>query len=201
MTDLLSGIPDSLVLAVMAVILLAESGLLVGVFLPGATLVLAVGFLVRHGVVDVGPAIVTGAVASALGCQVGYLRGRGPDRWLGRQVAARLGQDRVRRVLSSLDRRAELTIAVCQCFGVVRTLVPRLAGRAGVSRMRFAVFNVPMAFAWASALVLLGYLSGSAYEQVRALVGLAGLPVVASVLIIAWIVRRLRRARPADIQH
>ncbi|EQD82300.1 membrane-associated protein [Saccharopolyspora erythraea NRRL 2338] len=197
MIELLSAVPAQLLLAVVAVELMAESGLLVGVFLPGSPLVLALGFLAGQGVVEVWAAIPTVAAASALGGQHGFLRGRRRGGPLEQRVTARLGERRARRLDAALEGRAEVAVAVAQCFGVVRTLVPRLAARSGLSHARFTACNVPMAVVWASALVLLGAWSGAAYERVESVVGLMGLPLVAAAAAIVLVVQLIRRRRAA----
>ncbi|GAA2809054.1 DedA family protein [Saccharopolyspora taberi] len=192
MTDFLARLPGEFVLAVVAVWMLVESGLLVGVFLPGSTTVLALGFLAGRGVVDVPLAAVVIGAVSALGCQYGYLRGRSSS-W----VRARVGEERMRRLESSLDSRGGAAVAVSQCVGVVRTLVPRLAAGAGVSHLRFTLCNVPVAFAWSSALVFLGAWSGAAYQRVETVVGFLGLPLLIAVGVAVLIVRWLRRRAAA----
>lgn len=173
-------------------LLFAESGLLIGVFLPGAGTVLALGWLAGHDVVEVWTAAVSAFGATVVGSQHGYFRGR-RDGLLRRRLVKRLGERRFGRVESALDGRAEATVAASQCFAVVRTLVPRLAGRAKMSHLRFTICNVPVAAGWATALVLLGAWSGAAYEQVEAVVGFMGLPLLAIAALIALAVWRLRR--------
>ncbi|SDX45551.1 membrane-associated protein [Saccharopolyspora shandongensis] len=197
MTDFLAGIPGPLALVVVAVLLFAESGLLIGVFLPGSGTVLALGWLAGQGVVEVWLAAISAFGATALGCQHGYFRGR-RDGLLRRQLVKRFGEQRFARAESALDGRAELTVAASQCFAVVRTLVPRLAGHAKVTHLRFTICNVPVAAAWATTLVLLGAWSGEAYEQVQSTVGLLGLPLlgIAAVLVLAvWWLRRRKQLR------
>ena len=207
----LAGLPAAGVLAVAALVLALESGVLVGLFLPGSSLLLALGFLAGNGVVSAWAVALVGGAASALGCQFGFWRARrhrlldpesggdllDPPNRVERRLIDRAGRDRVRRVLAALDRRAGPAVAVCQFLSVVRTLMPRLAGRAGVSRRRFASANAPMAFAWAALVSTLGLLAGEAYERVEAAVGLAGPPVLVAAAVVAWVVVKLRRRRSA----
>ncbi|MCI2424301.1 hypothetical protein MOQ72_43605 [Saccharopolyspora sp. K220] len=197
MTDFLAGIPGPLAVVAVVALLFAESGLLIGVFLPGSGAVLAFGWLAGHGVVDVWVAAVSAFAATASGCQHGYFRGR-RDGLLRRQLVQRLGEQRLARVESALDGRAEVTVAASQCFAVVRTLVPRLAGRAEMTHLRFTVCNVPVAAAWATTLVLLGAWSGAAYERVQTIVGFMGLPllgIAALIVLAAWWIRRRKQLR------
>lgn len=208
MIGFLSGFPVAGLFAVAALVLAMESGVLVGLFLPGSSLLLALGFLARHGVVNPWVVVLVAGSASALGCQFGFWRARrhrlldpaagsadllDPPNRVERKLIDRAGRARVRRILSFLDRRAVPTVAVCQFLSLVRTLMPRLAGRAGVSRRRFSLANVPMAFAWAALVSTLGRLAGEAYERVETALGLAGPPVVLAVALLAWVTFKIRR--------
>ncbi|MCP2164082.1 DedA family protein [Goodfellowiella coeruleoviolacea] len=198
----LVGLPAPVVLGLIGLLLMAESGLLIGVVLPGASTVLTLGLFARLGVVPLFAAVVTAVLATTIGSHAGFVRGQrrgqsGRGGWVDRLVERRLGPDRQERLLSLLRRRARVAVAVGQCLGVVRTLVPRLAGRAGVPYPRFALCNVPAAVLWGGGLVVLGYLAGAAYQQVEDVVGLLGLPllVVVAVAVLAWrLVRRRRRS-------
>ncbi|MER5390122.1 VTT domain-containing protein [Saccharopolyspora sp. NPDC002686] len=195
MTDFLSGIPGPVALIAGVLVLFAESGLVIGVFLPGTGTVLALGWLAGQGVAPVWLAAVCAASATALGCQHGFYRGRRGS-LLRRELVKRLGEQRFERLVSALDSRAEVTVSVSQCFAAVRTLVPRLAARTRMTHLRFTLCNLPVAITWATTLVLLGAWSGDAYERVEAIAGLAGLPVVgiaAAVALTVWWLRRRSR--------
>ncbi|KAA5833482.1 VTT domain-containing protein [Saccharopolyspora hirsuta] len=197
MSEFLAGIPGPLALIAAAAVLFAESGLVVGVFLPGTGTVLALGLLAGQGVVEVWLAAVCASAATALGCQHSFYRGRRGG-LLRRELVKRFGEERLTRLESSLDGRAEVTVAVSQCFAAVRTLVPRLAARTDMTHLRFTLCNLPVAITWATTLVLLGAWSGDAYERVETLAGLAGLPVLAVAAAVAlgiWWLRRRNRIR------
>lgn len=212
MIEFLAGLPVFGLFAVAVVVLAMESGSPVGLFLPGSPTLLALGLLSRQGFVSLPAAVLVAGAASAVGSQWGFLRARrlrlldreagsadllDPPNRLERKLIQRAGTERVRRLLAFLDRRAAPAVAAGHFFSVVRTLMPRLAGRAGVSHRRFSFANVPVAFAWSAVLVTLGRIAGAAYEQVSAAVGLAGLPVVLVAAVAGWIVLVVRRRRTA----
>lgn len=205
MTEFLAGFPGLLALAVAAVVLFAESGLLIGVFLPGSGTVLALGWLAGHGALPVWAAAVVASAATIAGCQHGFFRGSHPGA-LNRRLVDRVGERRLKRVESAMGGRAKPTTAISQCFAVVRTLVPRLAGRAGMPYLHFTACNTPVGALWATALTLLGAYSGEAYTRVHTAAGLLGFPLVAvAALIFAlfwWSRRRrdLRGDRGADFR-
>ncbi|GAB3677011.1 DedA family protein [Saccharopolyspora tripterygii] len=194
MTEFLAGFPGLPALAIAGVVLFAESGLLIGVFLPGAGTVLALGWIAGQGALPVWSAALVASLATIAGCQHGFLRGAHPGA-LNRRLVDRVGEQRMQRVESALDGRAEPTAAISQCFAVVRTLVPRLAGRAGMSHPRFTACNAPVGAAWGTGLAVLGAFSGEAYARVQAAAGLFGLPLLAlaaAVLALLWWTRRRR---------
>lgn len=188
------SLPAPLVLAVAAVVLAMESGLLVGIALPGAPLVLGLGLLSRFGVVGFVAAVLTVAVATLLGSQFAFLaaRKRDPAGW-------RL----LRRGAGPLVTRAEVLVRCHPAVGVaagrlvggVRTVTPVVAARAGVRYRRFAAGDVPAAIGWAGLLVGLGHVAGAAYDEVRLAVSLVGLPVLLTWLVIRLGVRRTSRRR------
>lgn len=197
MTEFLAGFPGLLALVIAGVVLFAESGLLIGVFLPGAGTVLALGWLAGQGVLPVWAAALVASLATIAGCQHGFLRGAHPGA-LNRRLVERVGEQRMKRVESALDGRAEPTAAISQCFAVVRTLVPRLAGRTGMSHLHFTACNTPVGVAWGSGLALLGAFSGEAYARVQVAAGLFGLPLLAlaaAVLVLIWWTRGTRARR------
>jgi membrane-associated protein len=193
-TEFLAGFPGLLALAIAAAVLFAESGLLIGVFLPGSGTVLALGWLAGQGALPVWAAALTASVATIAGCQHGFFRGAHPGA-LNRRLVDRVGEQRVKRIESAMDGRAKPTTAISQCFAVVRTLVPRLAGRSGMPHLHFTACNVPVGAFWGIGLTLLGAWSGEAYTRVHTAVGLLGLPLVALAAVVLGLVWWFRRRR------
>jgi membrane-associated protein len=178
----LAGLPAPLVLVIAAIVLAAESGLVVGIVLPGATTALGLGLLSRLGVVDFADAVLTVAAATLLGSQLAYLAAR-------RRDPAGFGLLRRARPLLTyavalLRRHPTVGVAAGRLIGGVRTVTPVMAARAGIRYPRFAAGDVPTALGWAGLLVSLGHLAGTALDEVRLAVGLVGPPAVLAWLII-----------------
>ncbi|MFR9728679.1 DedA family protein [Saccharopolyspora sp. MS10] len=208
MIEYLAGLPVLGLFAVAALVLAAESGSPLGLFLPGSPTLLALGVLSGEDVVSPWTAVLVAGSASALGAQWGFLRARRlrllepgsaallePPSRRERGLIRRVGPERVRRLLAFLGRRAVPAVALGHVLSGARTVMPRLAGRAGVSHRRFTAANAPTAFAWVAVVVGLGQVAGAAYEQVETAVGLAGLPVVllaGAVVAVVLLVRRRR---------
>jgi membrane-associated protein len=181
----LTGLPTPLVLLVAAVVLAAESGLMVGVVLPGATAALGLGLLSRLGEVGFGSAVLTVAAASLLGSQLAFLAARRREP-VGFGVLRRRAGRVLARGSALLARRPITGAAAGRLVGGVRTVVPVLAARAGVRHAHFAAGDVPAALGWAVLLVGLGNLAGAALDEVRLAVGLVGPPLLLTILAVGY---------------
>ncbi|QYF73177.1 DedA family protein [Cryobacterium sp. PAMC25264] len=147
-------------LAVVCAIVFVETGLLVGFFLPGDTLLFFTGVLALSGVISqplwvVIPAI---AVSAALGDQVGYLIGRttGP-RIFDRRESGLFSRRSVARTQGFFDRFGPAAVTVARFVPVVRTFAPVAAGVGRMPRRLFTIFNAVGAILWCTAIVLLGF--------------------------------------------
>lgn len=141
-------------------IVLAETGLLLGFFLPGDTLLFFAGVLTFTGRIPQPLWLVIAGVALAAiaGGEVGYLIGRrtGPAVF-DRRESGLFSRASVARTQAFFDRYGSGAIVVARFVPVVRTFAPVAAG---VGRMRwsvFSLFNVVGAAVWACAVVLIGY--------------------------------------------
>lgn len=140
-----------------------ETGLLVGFFLPGDTLLFFTGVLslTGHFAEPLWMIILAVIIAAVLGDQVGYAIGRrsGPAVFARRESGffSRASVDRTERFF---DRFGGSAVMVARFVAVVRTIAPVAAG---VGKMRwsvFTIFNIASAAVWASAVVLAGYWLG-----------------------------------------
>ncbi|MGW4896132.1 DedA family protein [Kitasatospora sp. NPDC004240] len=185
-----------------AVVLFAETGLLVGFFLPGDSLLFTAGLLCVPGATkgpqlelyQVLPAAIAGAV---LGAQTGYLIGR-------RGGPALMRRTRRRSVLEGVGRAEVLltryghgrAIVLARFVPVVRTVLNPLCGVLGVPLRTFTVWQVAGGLLWTVGLVLAGYVLGSSVPDIdRYLLPVVGLVVVVSVIPILLEVFRARRRR------
>jgi membrane-associated protein len=189
-------------------IIFAETGLLIGFFLPGDTLLLAAGVLCATPAHATGhlslPVVLAATCAGALvGAQTGYLIGRHaghallsqPDRGRLRHGAAR-----AREVLDRYGVRRALIIA--RFIPVIRTAISPLAGATGVPWPAFTIWQAAGGLLWAVSMTLTGYVLGSRLAGVsRYVVPGTGLMVLLSPLPLGvQMVRRrlLARARTAS---
>jgi len=197
LTPLMATLGPLAVLLLMAV-LFAETGLLVGFFLPGDSLLFAAGVLVAAGAMHLPLWMVAAGalVAAGLGDQVGYLVGRwsGP-RIFNRPESRLFSRRHVDRAHAFFDRHGPRAVILARFVPVVRTFTPVVAGVGRMSRRRFTVYNLVGAATWAVGLLVAGFFLGGvpviADHIELVAVGLASLSVVPAS--IAFARRRARR--------
>jgi membrane-associated protein len=184
--------------AVIAALVFGETAIFIGFVLPGEIAVVLGGFLASRGHLSL-PLLVVFVVAAAIaGPFVGYEIGRrAGDRLFASRPLRRVqgGVDRARIVL---QRRGGAAVFAGRFVAVVRALMPAAAGAAQVRFRTFTLYNVLGGLVWGVGYCLVGYLAGSAYEQVASRIG-AGLAIaigaVVVVAVAAWAYRRHRAAR------
>lgn len=154
----------------------AEASAFVGLFLPGEAAMLLGGVLAYQGRVSLGLMIFAGCVGSIVGDSIGYEIGRhlGPrlkSGWLGRGI----GEERWERAARYLRERGGRAVFLGRFVGVLRALVPAVAGSAGMPYRAFLPANVAGGILWASAFILLGYVFGGSWKAVEHWAGRASL--------------------------
>lgn len=188
----LHGVAAYLLLGAMV---FAETAAFLGLVSPGEVAMLLGGVLAQRGRVSLSTMLVVAAGAAALGDSAGYWLGR---RWgsllfdrptLRRRFASQI--DRTRRYFRRQGRQAVL---FGRWLSVVRSLIPAVAGEAGMPYGRFLAYSLPGAAIWSASFVLLGYAAGASWRLVERLVGPASLIVlllVAVAVAIRWAARRI----------
>ncbi|MFC7753921.1 DedA family protein [Tsukamurella soli] len=186
-------------LAGILVLIFVETGLLVGFVFPGDSVLFTAGIFAAqpHPFAHLWQLLAFLPVVAALGDQCGYLVGRvvGPRVLRGR-VMRWIGDEQVERTDRFFERFGALTVLIARFIGIVRTLVPVLAGLSRMSHPRFTLFSVLGSVTWCDGIVLLGYrLGGVALlrDHLELLFVGSGLTVVVPVG--ATVVRRRRRRR------
>lgn len=191
-------------LAVLALIVFAESGLLVGFFLPGDSLLFVAGFLSSAAGKHLLPPLpITVAVidlSAALGDQVGYIIGQrmGPALFT-RERSRLFNPGNVRRAEEFFERRGPRAIVLARFVPIVRTFVPILAGVGSMRYRTFVAYNLIGAALWGVAVTTLGYFLGEV-RFVKNNLEYAAIAVVAISLIpVALEIRRGRRVDAARL--
>ncbi|MFF4807876.1 DedA family protein [Micromonospora chersina] len=192
LVDRFDTLPPGLLLLVAAAVLAAEVGLLAGLVLPAATTMLTVGLLARAGRVDLGVALAVTTAAAFAGDQLGYLEGRllGPRLRRG-PVGRWVGERRWRRAEALVASRGGTAVLLGRWTAFARTLVPRVAGAAGLPYRRFVLFDGVAVAVWVPGTVLAGWAAGGLPPGLPAVAGVA--VVVAVAVAVALRRRRVRR--------
>lgn len=189
-TDLIKAIG---VIGVMAIIF-AESGILVGFFLPGDTLLFAAGFLTSQNVMGIGvvPLILLLFISAVAGDSIGYMFGKkvGPKIFK-KKDSIFFRQDYLNKAEEFYKQYGPVTIVLARFVPIVRTFAPIVGGAGKMKYQSFLIFNIIGGFLWTAGVVLLGYYAGAFFESqginvdslILPVVGLAMLATIASPII------------------
>lgn len=144
-------------------IIFAETGLLIGFFLPGDSLLFTGGILASQGNLNIAVIAIGCFLAAVIGDQVGYTIGHRAGPPLFRRPDSRIFKQRyVDRTKEFFDKHGPKTILLARFVPVVRTFAPVLAGVGEMDRRTFTTYNVVGGFVWAVGVTVAGYILGSA---------------------------------------
>jgi membrane-associated protein len=145
----------------LAFIVFAETGLLVGFFLPGDSLLFTIGVVAGAGQLDIVTIIVLLICASMIGDWSGYLIGRrkGPA-VLNRPDSRFFKQEYLTRTQDFYDRHGGKTIIYAKFVPIIRTFAPFIAGVAQMRYPRFLAFDIFGGVGWVTSMTLAGYFLG-----------------------------------------
>jgi membrane-associated protein len=171
-------------------IVFAETGLLVGFFLPGDSLLFTVGVVAGAGQLNIWLINLVLIIAAIVGDAVGYLLGRntGP-RIFSRPDSTLFRQEYLQRTKAFYEKHGGKTIIYARFVPIVRTFAPFIAGVAQMPYSRFAAFNIFGGIGWVVSMTAAGYMLGNVplirahFEKVVILIVLVSvLPVVIELL-------------------
>lgn len=147
---------------VVAAVVFVESGLLIGFFLPGDTLLFSAGLIASQGEVSLPWLIVATSLAAILGDNVGYSIGRraGP-RIFKKKDGILFHQDHLQRAEKFYEAHGGKTVTIARFVPIVRTFAPVVAGAGKMPRRRFMMYNIAGGVFWCTSMILLGYWLGS----------------------------------------
>ncbi|MER7791703.1 VTT domain-containing protein [Streptomyces sp. NPDC097640] len=188
--------PDYLIetfglLGVLAIVF-AESGLLIGFFLPGDSLLFTTGLLVTTDVIkqDLWVVCVGVAAAAIIGDQVGYLFGRKVGPSLFRRPDSKLfKQENVEKAHEFFDKHGPKSLILARFVPIVRTFTPIIAGVSRMNYRSFIIFNIIGGVAWGVGVTVLGAALGKVafvHEHIEmmliAIVLLSVIPIIIEFL-------------------
>lgn len=174
-------------LIVLAVIVFAESGLLLGFFLPGDSLLFFAGFLASDAGGHKLPALpwvaLTAAGAAIVGDQVGYMIGKklGPAVF-DRPKSRFFNPQNVSKAEAFFAKHGVKTIVLARFVPIVRTFVPTVAGVSSMHYRTFVTYNVAGGVLWGAGVTTLGYFLGEV-ELIKNNIEIAAIVIVALSLL------------------
>ena len=185
--DLLDFIQWATIFGV-AFVVFAESGLLIGFFLPGDSLLFATGLLIHTGILhtDIHLAVFLFFLAAVLGDSVGYAFGHklGP-RLFHREDARLFKQKYIQQAQAFYEKHGGKTIILARFVPIVRTYAPIVAGAGKMHYQKFISFNVIGGALWALGITYAGYFLGGAFESMGLEIDQILLPIIALIILIS----------------
>jgi membrane-associated protein len=181
-------------------IVFAESGLLVGFFLPGDSLLFTAGLLASEGTLNL-PLIMVGCAFFAIaGDQVGYMIGRRAGPALFRRPDSRFFHKKnVERARVYFEKNGPRTIILARFIPVIRTFAPVVAGIGHMDYQKFVTYNVVGGILWGSGVTTAGYVLGQSIPDIdKWLLPIIGVIVIVSFVPVVLEVLRMRRDGKAD---
>jgi membrane-associated protein len=143
-------------------IVFAETGLAVGFFLPGDSLLVVAGLFAAAGKLNLAILLTTLFLAAVVGDAVGYFTGsRMGPRLFNRQKSLFFRPSHLQKAHAFYEKYGGKTIVIARFVPIVRTFAPIVAGAAQMPYRRFVVFNVAGGFFWVFSMLLSGYFLGS----------------------------------------
>lgn len=142
-------------------VIFAETGLLVGFFLPGDTLLLAAGIFASQGDLPIEWTLILLSVAAMVGYQTGYFIGEkaGPKVFK-RHDGVLFRQEYIARTERFFTKHGGKTVLLARFVPVVRTIAPLVAGIGGMSKRKFFIYNVIGSVLWIWSITLAAYWLG-----------------------------------------
>lgn len=158
-----------------AAIVFAESGLLIGFFLPGDTLLFTAGFFASQGKLPLALLLVATVLAAVIGDNVGYTIGRRTGHRIFKKKDGILFRaEYIEQAEKFYEKHGGKTITLARFVPIVRTFAPVVAGVAKMDRKKFMLYNIAGALVWGVGVTMLGYALGSKIPNIDAYL----LPVV-----------------------
>lgn len=161
-TSLLEGAGILGGLAIIGAIIFAETGLLIGFFLPGDTLLFTAGFFAAQGHLPLAGVMAVIFFSAIIGDNVGYTVGKksGP-RLFKKQDGLIFRQEYILKAEKFYEKHGGKTIILARFVPIVRTFAPIVAGIGKMDHKRFMAYNIVGSAIWTSSIVLLGYWLGN----------------------------------------
>ena len=147
-------------------IVFAETGLAVGFFLPGDSLLVVSGLFAAAGKLNVALVMLAFFLGSVIGDNTGYWTGRFMGKTLFNRESSRIFKpSRVEKAHAFFEKYGVKTVVLARFVPIVRTFAPLVVGAAEMPYYKFVVFSILGGALWICSMVLAGYFLGGVVEQ------------------------------------
>jgi membrane-associated protein len=168
-------------LLLIGAIVFAESGLLIGFFLPGDTLLFSAGFFAAQDKLPILGLLAVIVFAAVLGDNVGYSIGhRTGKKIFKKEDGILFRKEYIQTAEEFYEKHGGKTITIARFVPIVRTFAPVVAGAAKMDRKRFMMFNIAGGLTWGLSITLLGYFLGNKIPNIDTYL----LPIVLGAVIL-----------------
>ena len=152
----------------LTIIVFIETGLLIGFFLPGDSLLVTAGLFAARGDLNVSTLVLTLSIAAILGDSVGYNIGlRAGPRLFSRETSLLFNKKHLITTKEFYDRHGPFTIVIARFVPIIRTFAPVVAGIGTMEYRRFLSYNVMGGIGWVVSMILGGYFLGQLVPNIH----------------------------------
>ncbi len=181
MFDLISLIKTAGYLGLFGIVF-TESGLFIGFFLPGDSLLFTAGFLASQGFLDLVVLMAVTFVAAVLGDNFGYAFGRRIGyKIFNKKDSFLFHRDHLERARNFYEKHGGKTLVLARFMPIIRTFAPILAGVGKMNYRTFFFYNIAGGFLWAIGLTGTGYYLGSIIPNIDKYL----LPIIAGIVFLS----------------
>lgn len=181
-------------------IVFVETGLFVGFFLPGDSLLVTAGVFAGAGQLRLAWLLLPASLCAVAGDQLGYFIGRKAGRGLYRREDSRFFKRRhLQRAHEFYEKHGPRAIIIARFVPIVRTFCPPVAGAAQMRYARYLLFDIFGGFLWVCSMILAGYTLGRRIPNIQSRLHVVIAVVIVLSLFPAGIeaLKALRRKREA----
>lgn len=148
-------------------IIFSETGLLIGFFLPGDSLLVTAGLFAARGDFDIVLLNILLCTAAVVGDAVGYVIGRkGGHALYDREESRFFKKEHLLKTKAFYEKYGGITIVLARFMPFARTFAPVVAGVAEMTYPKFATYNIAGGVGWVVSMTLLGYFLGSTIPNI-----------------------------------
>ncbi len=184
------------------IIIFVETGLFVGFFLPGDSLLVTAGVFAAAGKISLPWLLVPGVICAIAGDQVGYWIGRGAGASLyKRKESFFFRRSHLQRAHDFYEKYGGKTVILARFVPIIRTFCPPVAGAAGMPYSQYVMYDVCGGILWIGSMILGGYLLGRSIPNIGQRIHyVIGVVIVVSLIpAVISVLREKRNAKNSPI--